>query len=1231
MHSLTHDSGRLPLTRSQRSLWFTQATAPGSAICQCAELIYIDQGVDVTRLRRTITACLGQVEVFCGEFAAGPDGTPWFLPTGRAPRVTVREVATIDADALDPAVPAMSSPGIITQDELTAHTILVDRAGNVAWFARFHHLLGDGLLFHRFIDWVAHCYGSQDSPTCPFATQQQALEEDTPPREEDLDFWAQRRLPAATGAWLPATTSTVDTTQRYRVELPELPVRPGLLAVGALLAHITGAFSGLDEVVLGLPVMNRPLGERTVVAAPQVTVLPLTVPVRDGASLREQAELIRTAVEETRHHTSVRPEDIRRLTDRQDPKDKLSGATLNFKPFRGRFRFGDAAAHQETLAVGPAPDVDLVFTSDPGGGFTLTAFAHGDAATAHRVRARLEALAKLARQAARRPDEPLGSFPLVSSAPAGPRPAVETRPIAQVLRDRREIDRDATQRRRKVWQQVDGIADQILQLARQQHVEVGPGTIIGVEANRRPALPATLAAVNLLGAAFLPLVGDLPEKRRAAMVSTANPALTVDPAELAGHPCPGELHLPPLPGPDDPAYVLFTSGSTGTPKGVVVGQNAIANRLAWQVDDLKLSETDTILQKTPASFDVSVWEFLIPFAYDVQQAVASPTAHRDPRLLAEELAKTETTVCHFVPAALATFLRVLDRPLPKLRAVVTSGEALPADLARRAREDLGVDVHNYYGPTEAVVDVTRHAVTGSEPEVPIGTPVPGVYCYVLDKYERRLPEGGIGRLFLGGVQLARGYLGQPGKTAQAFRPDPFRPGARIYDSGDLAEWSAGELLYRGRADRQLKLRGQRLEPGEIECALMEHPAVAAAAVEAREIAGAAALVAYVVPRPPGPGMPGTPPSAADLSEHLTDRLPAYMVPRAYVNMRTLPVTANGKLDRSALPTPQVDSTRGRAPRTAAEVSLARIVAGLLGTPELPAADQNLFELGLNSLGAAELAAGVKELQVSDVFAAPTIEQLARRRSRVSPFARLLTLRGGTGRPLVCFHPAGGLGWAYTGLIPALPKDVPVVAVQAPGLNGDRLTESIVDAARQALADLTEAFPGQQDYDFLGWSVGGVIAQEAARHARVRRLVLLDAYPAEHWRQLPEPSEQEQLRGVYTMAGKTAPEGTLTPQAAARALRDTPGPFSGLDVDMVARIVRLIRHNAQIMREHSTGVCAIPTVFFRAAQEKTHRDPHWWDDYVGDLGVYDVDVAHPGLVSRDSLRLVAQVLTHGAPV
>lgn len=1223
----TPDSACLPLTRSQRSLWFAQLTAPGSAVCQCAELVHIAAGVDVDRLRSTLTDCLRQVDVFCGEFYSAPDGSPQFRPTGRAPQVSVREVAAIDAAACEVAVPAMRTPGIITQDELSAHTLLVDADGNVGWFARFHHLLGDGLLFHQFIDWVARCYSTpagEQAPDCPLSSQRAALAADAAASGEDLDFWAGRPLPTESGAWMPAAAAQVGATQRYQVRLPALPVRPGLVAVGALLAHLTAAMSGLDEVVLGLPVMNRPLGKAPLVAAPQVTVLPLTVPVAPGASLREQAALVRAELEEVRHHASVRPEDLRELTGRRDPQDKLNGATLNFKPFRGQFRFGDCDGYLDTLAVGPIPDAEIIFTAAPGGGFTLTGFAHGDASVARRLSARLDALVLLAEQAAAAPDEPLDSFILTDSPLPPPRPVAEQRPLTQVLRDRREAAAAGPAARRKVWEQVDGIAGRILQLAREKSVAVGPGAIVAVEATRHPALPATLAAINLLGAAFLPLVGDLPAQRREAMVDTARPVLVVDPAALDAHRAPQALELPAGPSAHDPAYVLFTSGSTGTPKGVVVGQAAIANRLAWQVADLGLTEADTILQKTPASFDVSVWEFLIPFAYPVNLAVASPNAHRDPQQLARELEATGTTVCHFVPAALATFLRVAGRELPRLRAVVTSGEALPADLARRAQDVLGVRVHNYYGPTEAAVDVTEHAVTGDETEIPIGEPVAGTYCYVLDKHGRRLPEGGIGRLFLGGVQLGEGYLGLPEKTAQSFRPDPFRHGARIYDSGDLAEWCGAELVYRGRADRQLKLRGQRLEPGEIEAALLDHPAVVESAVDAREVAGATALVAYLVARP------GTNPSAAELKEHLAGRLPAYMVPRAFVELDELPVTANGKLDRGALPAPEIAAEPGRAPDTEAEVALARQVQRLLGLDELPAADRNLFELGLNSLAAAELAASVDGLQVADVFASPTLEQLAHRQAGQSPFDRLLVLRPGTGRPLVCFHPAGGLGWAYTGLIASLPGDVPVVAVQSPGFHGDELAASIADAARQALADLAQAFPDAREFDFMGWSVGGVIAQEAARHAPVRQLVLLDAYPAEHWKSLPAPTEQERLRGVYIMAGQTPPDGELDQQGVATALQDTPGPFSGLSAETVTQVVRLIGHNAKIMRAHTTGAAATPTVFYRAAAEETYRDPHLWDDYVGTLQVHDLDVNHPGLVSAASLARIAQDYRAGHP-
>ena len=371
-----------------------------------------------------------------------------------------------------------------------------------------------------------------------------------------------------------------------------------------------------------------------------------------------------------------------------------------------------------------------------------------------------------------------------------------------------------------------------------------------------------------------------------------------------------------------PAYVIYTSGSTGRPKGVVVAHGAIVNRLLWMQSAYQLRSDDRVLQKTPVGFDVSVWEFFWPLADGATLVIAKPEGHKDPAYLSRVIQSKQVTTVHFVPSMLQAFLQEPSAGgCSGLRQVMCSGETLSADLQQRFLSTLDVSLHNLYGPTEAAVDVSFwrcQADAGSGP-VPIGRPIWNTRVYVLDGSLQPVPVGVAGELYIAGAGLARGYLKRPALSAERFVADRYgAPGSRMYRTGDLARWRAeGVLEFLGRADQQVKIRGFRIEPGEIEAVLLRHPAVAQAAVIAREDPGGdKRLVGYVV------AQSGQRADPALLRSHVGQSLPEYMVPGAIVVLEALPLSANGKLDRKALPAPEFGAERrlaraehcpGRAP------------------------------------------------------------------------------------------------------------------------------------------------------------------------------------------------------------------------------------------------------------------------------------------------------------------------------
>ncbi|HEX2204796.1 MAG TPA: amino acid adenylation domain-containing protein [Longimicrobium sp.] len=529
---------------------------------------------------------------------------------------------------------------------------------------------------------------------------------------------------------------------------------------------------------------------------------------------------------------------------------------------------------------------------------------------------------------------------------------------------------------------------------------VGPETRVGVCMERSLELVVALLAVLKAGGAYVPLDPGYPAERLAYMLEDAGVSVLLAQARLRGKlPVPAGVEVVEVDGaspeieserdddlglavdPSSLAYVIYTSGSTGRPKGAMNAHGAVANRLAWMQAEFGIASEDAVLQKTPFSFDVSVWELFWPLREGARLVMARPEGHRDPAYVREVVEREGVTTLHFVPSMLAAFLEEGGGArCGSVRRVVCSGEALPPALVERfhARFPRPVEFHNLYGPTEAAVDVSHWACAREDATgvVPIGRPVWSTRLHVLDAALRPVPVGVPGELYIGGAQVGRGYLGRPGLTAGRFVPDPFAPegGARLYRTGDRARWRGdGALEYLGRLDDQVKVRGFRVEPGEVEAALLRVPGVRECAVVAREDApGDARLVAYVVGR--------SDPEA--LRAGVRKHLPEPLVPSAFVPLAALPLTPSGKLDRRALPAPGPASAARHylAPRTPAEETVAAIWAEVLGV-ERVGADESFFALGGHSLTATRVLMRVRRAfgvqpSMRAFFDHPTVAELA---------------------------------------------------------------------------------------------------------------------------------------------------------------------------------------------------------------------------------------------------------------
>ncbi|MEU1985611.1 amino acid adenylation domain-containing protein [Nocardia sp. NPDC019395] len=688
---------------------------------------------------------------------------------------------------------------------------------------------------------------------------------------------------------------------------------------------------------------------------------------------------------------------------------------------------------------------------------------------------------------------------------------------------------------------------------------IGPETVVVVAMRRCADAVIAAHAISRSGGVYLPVDPGQPAERLDTILTTAAPALVLttsadgfaterapvvatDTLDLAGFAA-GALtdaeRIAPL-RPDNAAYLLFTSGSTGVPKGVTVTHEAIINTFAWLQEQHRFGAGDTMLYRTPATFDASLLEIYLPLLVGARIVLARPNGHRDPYYQAQLMADERVTAVQMTSSMLTTMAEESDLSgCSALRCVFTGGEPLPSTTAQRLREATGTKVNNLYGPTEAAVCITYHVTDDTDIEtVPIGRPPGGAGVRVLDERLRPVSFGTVGELYLTGVQLARGYLHEPARTARTFVADPAGSGELMYRTGDLVRWGANsELDYIGRTDSQVKLRGQRIELGDIESAVLRRPEIAQAAVILREdIPGDQRLVAYLRARS------GATVDTDAVRTALRETLPSYMIPAAFVELDEIPMTVSDKLDRKALPVPEypVDVAADPAPAAVAEPGtagapavggpVAEAMAAVLGVAAI-GPDDDFFAAGGHSLTAVRLVGRLRragyEVVVDDVFDAPTVRALTARIDGIdlpaetrSPdeisesgetvpeeiamlgrrLDHVLRLRDrGSAEPLFCVHPVGGTAWQFAPLARRLRADRPLIGLQLPALRGaDSGAATIGELAARYVATVREIQP-EGPYHLLGYSLGGNIvhamaAALTAAGAEVAFVGLVDSHP-----------------------------------------------------------------------------------------------------------------------------------------
>jgi enterobactin synthetase component F len=1276
----------LPLTEAQEGLWYAQRLDPGNPVFNTGQYITFRGPMDVQAFRQAVDGAVAEADSLALRIRDVQGGAVQRLDPALRPWLEVVDLSH-DPDPLGAAREAMQRDMARPVDPaiggLAAERLYRLSPDHHLWYQRAHHLVLDGFGTELLVRRTAALYaarltgGDPGQPLAPFVA---TVEEDasyraSPRRAADAEYWRKAMADApdvtgiaqgiAQGVALTARSShrahaMIDSAAGEalrRIATAHDMAWPDLLT--ALLGAYCRRLTGEAEALVGVTFMNRFGSAAARVPATLMNVLPLRIRMDESAALHEAVEEVVGQLARLRRHGRYRGEQLRRDLGRVGAGRRLHGAIINIQPYHEIPEFQGLTGELHLLGTGPVDDITFDLRTDPGAAtlrldveanpnlYSAEETAGHATRAAHFVCAVLAA-GRLADVPTATPEEAQHFIEGVNET-AHPIPdttlttligaAMAAWPEATAL-----VFEGQSLSYRALDQRSGALAATLAARG------IGPGDLVAVSLDRSLELVVALLGVMRAGAAYLPLDPAHPADRLARILASAKPRLALAQAALSGEvealqpsSWPQQGAVPACPAPEDAAYAIYTSGSTGEPKGAVITHRAIVNRLEWMRTHYGFTAADRILQKTPATFDVSVWEFFLPLIAGATLVLAPPGAHRDPAAIARLIREEGITTAHFVPSMLSAFLAHPDARGLEMARIFCSGEELTADLRDRFHVTMRAQLHNLYGPTEAAVDVSYWDASEGDRSrpIPIGRPVWNTRLYVLDDALRPVPPGVTGHLFIAGVQLAREYLGRPDLTDRAFIPDPFRPGERMYRTGDLARFRAdGAILYLGRSDGQVKLRGFRIELGEIEAAITS----SAMAIEARVIAredrpGDRRLVAYLVAAPDY--------DVAALRAHVAARVPDYMVPSAFVALDALPVNTSGKLDRTALPAPEMGQGRGRPPESETERQLAALFAEVLDLPEV-GAEEDFFTLGGHSLLAVDLMLRLQENFGRDpglgaLFEHPTVARLAALIDAASlppsdnGLRPLIRLGQGeeTHPPLFVVHPAGGIAWCYGNLARALAPERRVLGLQAPSLDAELPPPASLEALAADYADrvLASEYPGP--IHLAGWSVGGIIAHAVAVRLRelgheVGTLALLDAYPADAWRAEPEPDEAAIYRALLVIAGHDPsqhPDLPMRRDAVIEFLRRGGTPLGRLPEAALDGVVRVVEDNNRLVRGHQHRRYDGTITHFRAAHDHVGRalSPTMWRPYAARLEVVDVPALHGEMMGGDATAVIAPAL------
>ncbi|MFJ6217318.1 amino acid adenylation domain-containing protein, partial [Streptomyces sp. NPDC092296] len=1032
---------RQPLTAAQLGVWYAQKLNPDN-VFQASEYLEIHGPVDTELFDRALSIALDEQQTARVRFVEDDSGVWQYLVPGgihlehhdHSDRPDPR------ADVLRAMDERLLHPFDLENGPHYNDALYKLADDHYIYFNRSHHIISDGTGGRLYTQRLAAIYNAlvagEDYGPPTFASLAEFIAEEAAYREsaqfgKDREFWRARVARRVEPVSLTARTATA--TARLRRTGTAVPERImaelkrvsrdarsswpiGLAAaVGAYLAAATGA----RTVPIGFPLQARTTPLLRATPGATANILPLVLDLTPATTF---AELLRRCTVDARaviRHQRYRQEDIARDQQQAGGGSRLAAVTVNVMPFDYDTTFGGHPVTAHNLSNGVVEDIEIsALDRNDGREVQLIFDGNADLYTDREIADHHARFLRFLEHATRRPDLPLGRIGLLTEEESD-----RLRSGWDATRHPKDDDlrHIVTRVREHALGRPDAVAvtdehgdtDYRTLAAKAGAVSralraagVVRGDVVGLLAVPGADFVAAVLGTMGIGAGYLPVDPQAPLARAASLLERCRAAALIAPAEQAGTVAdlngrlaralpslsvpataePGEEPPAVVGADDDLAYVIFTSGSTGAPKGAMVHHRGMNNHLLAKVEDCALTAADTVVQNAPLTFDISVWQMLAPLVVGGRVRVVGRETAADPGALFGLVARERVPVLEVVPSLLRAALESWSAPgaeqppLDDLRLLMVTGEPLPREVCEGwLRGRPGIPLLNAFGPTECSDDVT-HAVIDSidglaSGPVPIGRPVRNTRLYVLDDRLQPVPPGTAGELYAAGTGVGRGYLDDPARTAAVFTADPFtdEPGARMYRTGDFVRQDErGQLVFLERRDHQVKIRGHRIELGEIESVLARHPRVTQAVVTVREdVAGERRLVAYTVGAA----------SEDELRECLAARVPDYMVPGAFVALDVLPLTANGKLDRNALPAPERVVGSGRGPRSPWEELLCRLFAEVLGVARV-GVDDSFFELGGHSLLATRLVSRVRatldvELPIRAVFEHPTVAGLAR--------------------------------------------------------------------------------------------------------------------------------------------------------------------------------------------------------------------------------------------------------------